>query len=337
MSEYEFESVESGKAYVAPPGSIVGLSQTETTITVTWIYAPGGGQTGTRLRWEVENVPVGEFDVSIGMVRYEIVALMPNNQYRIRAFGLKGDEVSVSSVSVLATTAPAISKPASPTNLVATPTKDSMALTWSGPANASSYTVSYGLAPNGAEIKAEITSNTHYTFSSLGSDTHYYFDVCSSNNNGDSAPTRVVKRTLQVPVPPANLRATSAITTMDVEWSVSVGAVDYVIRYGVEPGGATNTLTTRLLKLPLVNLIKNTLYFVQVNARNINGESLPSRITQKTLDGPALPPKPGSLAIVTTHDVLTVFWGLHSLPHTPLPSDWKINRVKCSISNLHRT
>ena len=73
----EFESVESGKAYVAPPGSIVGLSQTETTITVTWIYAPGGGQTGTRLRWEVENVPVGEFDVSIGMVRYEIVALMP--------------------------------------------------------------------------------------------------------------------------------------------------------------------------------------------------------------------------------------------------------------------
>jgi hypothetical protein len=285
MSERGKESDPSDMAFLAPPMSIVAPRQTESSLTVSWGYAIGGEQTGTRLMWDVGGVDAGEIDVPGKPPSFEIINLMPNTEYRVRAFGMRGDEVSVGSVSVKGTTKPATSKPPSPTQLAATPTKDSMALAWSGPANASSYKLSYGVAPSGAVIKTESTSNTRHTFSGLVPDTHYYFEVCSTNNNGDSAPTRIETRTLQVPVAPTDLRASAAITTMDVQWSASSGAVDYVVRYGLEPGGAANTLITSLPRQVLGSLSKNTLYYIQVNARNINGESLPSRITRKTPTG----------------------------------------------------
>ncbi|MDN4546317.1 fibronectin type III domain-containing protein [Pseudomonas sp. C32] len=311
MSERAKASEQSDLANIPFPGSIVSetLKATETSLAVFWIYRGNENLTGTRLKWDLMGMEVGEFDVPWGQLRYVITSLKPNTEYRVRAYGVRGNDVSNQNASVRAATKPATSKPSSPTQLVATPTKDSMALTWSGPANASSYKLRYGIAPSGAVIKTESTSNTRHTFSGLVPDTHYYFEVCSTNNNGDSAPTRIEKRTLQVPVAPTNLRATAAITTMDVQWSASSGAVDYVVRYGLEPGGAVNTLITSLPRQVLGSLSKNTLYYIQVNARNINGESLPSRITRKTLDGPALPLKPGSLTVVSTHDVINILWG----------------------------
>ncbi len=90
---------------------------------------------------------VGEFDVPISSLTYIVNGLNPNTEYLIQVFGLKGGEVSPVSEDAQAKTHPAASVPASPTNLGATPTKNSMALSWSGPADASSYKISYGLAP----------------------------------------------------------------------------------------------------------------------------------------------------------------------------------------------
>jgi chitodextrinase len=309
MNSHEHESSGSEVANVAAPIAITATVQSESSISVIWGYMAGGGHTGTRLKWSVEGSPVGEFDVPISSLRYVISGLNSNTQYRIQAFGLKGGDVSPISKDALATTKPGTSVPASPTHLAATPSKNTMALTWSGPANASSYKLSFGLAPSGPVIRSETSTNRAYTFSGLNTGTHYYFEVRSSNNVGDSAPARIIKQTLQVPATPSGLRATPAISSMAVEWSASPSAVDYVIRYGVEPGGAVTTLTTGLLRESLTNLIKNTLYFVEVSARNSNGESSPARITQKTLDGPALPPQPGSLHVITTHDAVTITWG----------------------------
>lgn len=309
MNNQEPSSTTPQVTYVAMPVTITATAQSESSIRVIWGYQAGGGHTGTRLMWEIEDTPIGYFDVPIISLTYMITGLRPDTRYTIKAFGLKGSEVSPTSKDVHATTKPGSAVPSSPTNLAATPGKDAMALSWSGPANASSYKLAYGLAPSGPVIGTATSISTSHTFSGLNAGTQYYFDIHSSNSAGDSAPTRITKQTLQVPAAPTGLRATPAISTMEVEWSASTGAVDYVIRYGIEPGGAFTTLTTGLLRQSLSNLIKNTLHFVEVSARNNNGESSPARITQKTLDGPALPPDPGSLHVITTHDAVTVAWG----------------------------
>lgn len=309
MSSRQDDSSVSPATYVAAPIAISATAQTASSIAVTWGYTAGGGHTGTRLKWSTAGTPVGEFDVPIIGLRYVINGLRPDTRYQIQAFGLKGSEISPASKDVEVTTKPGTSVPAPPTSLAATPSKNSMALTWSGPADASSYKLGYGLAPSGAVIGTATSSTNAHTFSGLSAGTNYYFDIRSSNNVGDSSPVRIVKQTLQVPAPPTGLRATPAISTMDVEWTAVTGAVDYVIRYGIEPGGAVTTLTTRLLRESLTNLSPNTLYFIEVSARNNNGESSPARITQRTLERPALPPKPGSLHVETTHDAVTVIWG----------------------------
>ncbi len=153
-----------------------------------------------------------------------------------------------------------------------------------------------------------------YTVSGLNAGTNYYFDVRSTNNVGDSAPTRITRQTLQVPPGARWLAGNVTISTLEIQWSAATGAVDYVVRYGIEPGGAVNTLTTRLLRETLANLNKNTLYFIEVSARNANGESSPSRITQRALDGPPLPPKPGPLVVLDTFDTVRVSWATINQP-----------------------
>ena len=302
-------------ANVAPPITLTASSQSTSAIRVIWGYTAGGGHTASRVRWAVVGgSTVGEFDVPISSLTYSVNGLNPNTEYLIQVFGLKGGDVSPVSKDAQAKTHPAASAPASPTNLGATPTKNSMALSWSGPADASSYKISYGLAPNGSVIGTATSVAAAYTVSGLNAGTNYYFDVRSTNNVGDSAPTRITRQTLQVPPAPAGLRATSTISTLEIQWSAATGAVDYVVRYGIEPGGAVNTLTTRLLRETLANLNKNTLYFIEVSARNANGESSPSRITQRTLDGPPLPPKPGPLVVLDTFDTVRVSWATINQP-----------------------
>ncbi|CAI8909601.1 Fibronectin type III domain-containing protein [Pseudomonas sp. IT-P258] len=315
MSGHENESPLPGTAYVVPPITITASAQSTSAIRVIWGYLAGGGHTGSRVKWGVAGgATEGEFDVPISSLTYIVSGLNPNTEYLIQIFGLKGGEVSPISKDAQAKTHPAAAVPSSPTNLSATPSKNTMALSWSGPADASSYKISYGLAPSGAVIGSATSVAAAHTVSGLNAGTHYYFDVRSSNNVGDSAPTRITRQTLQVPATPVGLRATPTISTLEIQWFAATAADDYVIRYGIEPGGAVNTLTTRLLREALTNLNKNTLYFVEVSARNANGESSPSRITQRTLDGPPLPPKPGPLVVLDTFDTVRVSWATINQP-----------------------
>jgi chitodextrinase len=310
----ERESPSSEVLRVVPPAAMSAVVRSESSIYVSWAYITGGGQTGTRLKWYIAGLEMGQQDFPISSVTHVLIDLNPNTQYLIRAFGLKDDEESNASQSVTETTKPASSVPASPTNLTATPTSDSMALTWTGPDNASNYKVSYGLAPSGPVIDTSLSHSTHHTISGLASGTQYYFDVRSSNNIGDSPPTRLVKQTLQVPAMPTGLSATPGVSTMGLEWTASTGAVDYVIRYGVEPNGETNTVIVTPVRETLSGLIKNLPYFIEVSARNDNGKSNPARITKRTLDGPPVPSRPRNLVAVDVFDKVQVAWSTVSAP-----------------------
>ncbi|NUT76718.1 fibronectin type III domain-containing protein [Pseudomonas sp. C1C7] len=301
---------------VSPPNEIAVTTVGEGHIKVVWLYAPNGGQTGTRLQWlRVEDgEPVGERDVVMALKNYQIEGLVPGTKYRICAFGLKNDEVSVYSRDVEATTQPATSPPASPTNLTADATKDDMELIWSGPENATNYKISFGLDPSGPVIRTETSTRTTHIVSGLNEGTLYYFDVQSSNNFGDSAPTRVVKQTLQPPAMPTNLQATPAITTMLLRWTGSAQASSYVIRYGVEPGGAPIVLSATSTEKTVEQLTKNTPYYFEVSAANGNGESRPARIVKNTLDGPPLPLRPAALHLVSVHHWIKAIWSNPTSP-----------------------
>jgi chitodextrinase len=278
-------------------------------VKISWGYGAGGGQTGTRVKWGRErsddNV-IDQIDLPLPQKKFEITGLAPGTRYYIHVYGINTEEAS-SPMWVEAATSLATSPPAGPTNLNAVPTRDSMALTWSGPANVTCYKISYGVAPSGPATDTT-SPDPSFTVVGLLSNTNYYFDVRSSNSNGDSAPARIVKQTLQVPAPPTDLRATPGITVMGLTWSPSPGAIEYVIHYRVEPGGAPQTLVTSHSNHELTGLSKNTSYFIEVNAANTNGDSLPATLTEKTLDGPPIPSHPGVLHLIVTFDRVAVSW-----------------------------
>ena len=281
----------------------------ELSVKIAWGYSAGGGQTGSRVKWGREpsdDTFIDQKDLPLPQKTFEITGLAPGTRYFIHVYGLKDEEVS-SSRRVEAVTSPATSPPSGPTNLSAAPTSNSMALIWSGPANATCYKIGYGIAPSGP---ATDTTSIELACTIVGllSNTNYYFDVRSSNNNGDSAPARIVKQTLQVPAPPTDLRATPGITSMGLTWSASPGAIEYVIHYRVEPGGAPQTLVTSNSNHELTGLSKNTSYFIEVSAANTNGDSLPATIAEKTLDGPPIPSHPGVLHLIVTYDRVAVSW-----------------------------
>jgi chitodextrinase len=298
-----------GMALPYQPGALKVTDASETGIQIAWLNNLPGQPTGNRVKWGLElseHTTIGVKDLPLAQSRVWIEGLVPETKYYFFVYHTNAEGESIPA-TISWTTHAATSPPDSPTNLNAVPTKSTMALTWSGPANATGYKIDYGVAPSGAATPT--TSLTPVcTISGLVSNTNYYFDVRSSNSKGDSSPTRIIKQTLQVPEAPAGLCATPAVTTMDLTWSRPSGTIEHYIRYGVEPNGAIQTLKTPDIRHTLEGLTKNTLYFVEVTAANYNGESLPARITQKTQDGPAIPSTPGSVRADVTYDTVRLVW-----------------------------
>lgn len=197
--------------------------------------------------------------------------------------------------------------PDAPTDLTARPSSYAVALTWNASALATSYRVRYGY-PNGPIIDTLTFTTTTATIGGLNSSTAYRFDLRAENAAGESSPVFTTATTLQVPAAPLDLRASPAILTMDLTWSASAGANRYNVRYGLEPGGTPEGVTVNSTSHQLTGLSKNTLYFVAVTAVNANGESLATRITQKTLDGPQIPSRPWPLHKIVTLDTAEIFW-----------------------------
>ena len=246
-----------------------------------------------------------------------ITGLQPETKYFIQVRAEDGTGLSPESEGI-ATTKAGIAKPVAPTGFSARPTKNSVALTWQKSTLASGYRVSYGLLPNGPVINTIPATVEACTVSGLRSGTAYYFDLVAFNAAGDSPSVRTTATTLAVPAAPTNLHATPAIASMVLAWSPSAGAIEYVIRYGIEPNGPAQTKSSVQPSFELTGLTKNTLYFVEVSAVNANGESSPARITEKTLDGPAIPSKPGTLHTLLTFDQVRVTWGPPQSPNYEL-------------------
>lgn len=292
---------DAGAVAIEGPFALLVTARSENSITVRVTYMPGGEQTGSRFKWDVDNAPVEpmDFPTSINVHSCKITGLSSNTTYSFEVSGLKNQEESVYFKVVQAATEPAAAKPETPTNFNGFPTKDSIALTWNAVPNATLYKISHGLAPSGAVIKTEQSASPAFTIAGLNSNTEYFCEVRASNNNGDSGPRRINRKTLRVPPAPTDLKATPTNSSMYIEWRASQGAGYYLHRHGIDPGGAPQTSDTASLNATLTNLVRNTLYFIEVCGVNDNGTSPWTRITAKTEDGPPPPPKPGPVLLTS--------------------------------------
>lgn len=290
------ENAQSEVSRVEPP--YLGVSaQNDGTLWATWVYQAQGRNNDTLIRW---TWPDGENEVHLaaGTTRYTISNLIPLQQYRVCAYGLKDGEESIADCKNVTTLEPALA-PAMPKNLQAFAQRQLMDLKWSASHGATSYKVSFGLAPNGNAIRTQSSSESTYRWEGLLPDTLYWFQVVAINGVGESPPARVLERTLkptgptdpQPPETPGNFVVAPAVDTMQLQWSASARASEYSIYYHVYPSCEPTTITTQLLTATLENLSRNTRYYVEVSAVNAYGASEPpaSAIISTLAEYPPVP------------------------------------------------
>ena len=192
--------------------------------------------------------------------------------YSYYVVAVKGATNSGPSTSISAT--PIASAPGSPTGLAATAGNGQVALTWTAPAGATSYSVYRG------GIMVASTASASYTDTGLTNGTAYtYYVVAFKQNSIASTASSTVSATPQVSgaSAPIGVSATAGIAQVIVAWAPVTGATSYqVFRGGVLVGSPTTTTYTD------TGLTAGTAYSYTVTAVNGAGSSAPSAAVAAT-------------------------------------------------------
>lgn len=119
--------------------------------------------------------------------------------------------------------------PAAPTNLKATAGSAQVALTWTGSAGATSYTLYRGTASGGeTQLKSGLTA-TSYTDSGLTNGTTYFYQVAAVNSAGTSAKSSEAGATPQAQTTAAQLLGNPGFengSASPAPWAASTSVID---------------------------------------------------------------------------------------------------------------
>jgi len=246
---------------------------------------------------------------------YFIGGLTPSTQYnfRVAAYNTAGEGSS----HITLTTLPSYPSglPATPTNLQASATHNSVYLHWNDNAN---NELGYRIYQNGALITTTPlpSDSFDYTIEGLNEETVYIFRVAAFNTIGEaSAQTSVT--TLNTPsditlYPPTGLYASSISTN-----SISLRWIDHnngtnetnedsyrIYQTGVDTPFFLNANSTQY---SISNLASGTEYTFRVAARRGNDEAM-SIITISTLQDSTVPVAPTITQASVTNNSTSIFW-----------------------------
>src|SRR5438445_4550783 len=189
-----------------------------------------------------------------------------------------------------------------PQNLVATPGKTQVALTWSAPASnggatITGYSVYRGTASNGEDATPIATvGTTSYTDSGLTNGQTYFYKVTAVNSVGGSSQSNEASATpVAIPSAPQNLVAFSGNAQVGLTWSApssngGSAITGYDVYRGTLPGGegATPIATVGTTSYTDSGLTNGQTYYYKVTAINSAGQSSSSNEASATPQLPAL-------------------------------------------------
>jgi len=212
--------------------------------------------------------------------------------------------------------APAATAPGAPSSLIANAGDNSVTLSWSPAAGATSYNTYRGTATgitkaNGTKVSGVQSPNV---VSGLTNGTPYYFVVTAVNAAGESgisAEKTATPSATPPPGAPANPRTEAGDAQATISWDSVGGATSYNIYRGTSSGvtKATGTQTAGVTSPSVVaGLTNGTAYFFVVTAVNANGESAESFEVSATPAATPPPAAPGGVSATPGDGQASVSW-----------------------------
>jgi hypothetical protein len=190
-----------GGAVVTPPAAPSGLSANAVTcdqIDLAWTDN-SDNESGFKIERSLNGSTFSEIAaVGANGTGYSDTTVNENTTYwyRVRAYNSAGNSAYSNTASDTTPTCPAL-PPAAPSNLSGTPSKYSVALTWTDNSNnETGFKIYRGLSSSSLSLVATVGANvTSYNDTGLTRKTRYYYKVCAYNANGESCSAVISVRT----------------------------------------------------------------------------------------------------------------------------------------------
>jgi subtilase family serine protease len=180
-----------------------------------------------------------------------------------------------------------------PTGLAARASGQTVTLTWSADARATSFNVFQGTqsGQEGATPVMTGVTGTSAAVSGLGNGQTYYFTVQAVGTSGASVASGEVDATI-APGAPAGLAATAGTQTVSLSWTASPGATSYNVYQGTTAGseGTQPVQAVAGTSITISALTGGTTYYFKVAAVDAGGVGALSAEAQAT---PSSPPSSG--------------------------------------------
>ncbi|MDL2300869.1 DUF6531 domain-containing protein, partial [Lachnospiraceae bacterium OttesenSCG-928-D06] len=221
-----------------------------------------------------------------------ISGLLENTNYTYSICSNNADGSSTYSVVKTVTTLP--NRPSVPTNVAATATINTVAVSWLAVTGAISYDILF----NGNVYNVQ---GTNRTFTGLTPGTNYTFQVCAKNagGNSDYSIVKTIQTLVPIPSVPTGVIATATHESITVTWNEVSGATSYGIKVKEKLYIATGTSIT------ISGLIAQQSYNYCVCARNAGGASAYSVL--RTISTNRKPPAiPTGIKATATKNTVTI-------------------------------
>lgn len=294
------------KTITMPPSIPTGLGATPGNNSVSLNWTGASGATGYRVK---RSTVSGSGYVIIGTTATPTVAFTDpiiggvTYYYVVTATNTSGE--SLVSAEVSAT--PVLLAPAAPATLAATPGNNSVSLTWSAAAFATSYNVKRSTT-SGAEVTITNVAAASFTDTNALNGTIYYYVVSALNGGGESPNTSEATVTMR-PATPAGLGATPGANQVSLNWTGSSLATGYRVKRSTTSGSGYVTIgTTADPTVAYVDaIIGGQTYYYVVTATNLSGETVS---TAEVSAAPTLaaPSAPTGLAAIAGDNNVSLTW-----------------------------
>ena len=236
--------------------------------------------------------------------------------YTVRAFNSAGESPDRTRVS--ATPATAITVPAAPANLTATPANAQITLLWDTVTNADEYYIFRAEGTSGtlARIADGITiTETNYIDTDVTNGTQYRYSVSAVNSAGESINNSEVSATpiapTVAPAAPENLTVTVGDQSLTLRWNAAAGATEYYVYRGLSTGSLTRIAmdeTISELTYTDSGLTNGTEYWYAVSGFNSFGAG--SESTEVSATPASAPPAPATLTAIAGNAQVTLSWSM---------------------------